>query len=48
MTEIENIDRLIKSLENAIAKSKDPFLINNWQRSINLLNNKKHELLQHK
>lgn len=41
MTETQNIDDLIERLKLAIANSKDPFLIKNWQRSIELLNNKK-------
>ncbi len=43
MTETQNIEALIKSLENAIANSKDKLLIENWQRTINLLKQK----LQH-
>lgn len=35
-TETENIQNLIKSLENAIANSKDKLLIENWQRSIGI------------
>ena len=41
MTEIQNIDELIERLKLAISNSKDPLLINNWQRSIKLLNDKK-------
>jgi len=42
MTETQNIDDLIERLKNAISNSKDHLLIKNWERSIELLNNKKH------
>lgn len=42
MTETKNIDDLIERLKNAISNSKDPLLIKNWERSIELLNNKKY------
>lgn len=41
MTETQNIDELIERLKIAISNSKDPLLIKNWQRSIELLTNKK-------
>ena len=37
----QNIDDLIERLKNAISNSKDPLLIKNWERSIELLTNKK-------
>lgn len=41
MTESQNIDELIERLKIAISNSKDSLLIKNWQRSIELLTNKK-------
>lgn len=41
MTKTQNIDDLIERLKNAISNSKDPLLIKNWKRTIELLNKKK-------